>query len=271
MRWVCALGLFSALLNLSTCLLLGAFNIQSFGRKKAEQDNVMETITKVVCAYDIILIQEVRDKQLEATNKLKDLVNKKCPTFDIVYSDPLGTHSPTAERYVFFFRTATVSMVTHYQYQGPAFTRPPFVVKFSSTHTALKQFVLIPQHTKPIQAVPQIDALCAVVDDVITKMQTQNIVLLGDFNAGCTYVKKNDWNQICLFTEARFHWLITDTQFTSVQSDCPYDRIVVTTQMNTGVKPNTANVDYFDQRLVLTKKEVLAVSDHYPVSVELTP
>lgn len=52
----------------------------------------------------------------------------------------------------------------------------------------------------------------------------QNVVLLGDFNAGCTYVKGDDWKHIRLFTEKRFHWLIDDTQFTSVAKNCPYDR-----------------------------------------------
>lgn len=47
MRWVCALGLLSALLHLSTSLLLGAFNIQIFGDKKASNPTLMDIITKV--------------------------------------------------------------------------------------------------------------------------------------------------------------------------------------------------------------------------------
>nr|XP_040046239.1 deoxyribonuclease-1-like isoform X1 [Gasterosteus aculeatus aculeatus] len=274
MRWVCALGLLSALLHLSTSLLLGAFNIRIFGAKKASNNTLMDIIATVVCRYDIILIQEVRDSHLTVTNKLKDLVNTKCPTYNANYSAPLGTHAPTNERYVFLFREPQVSVVDSYQYVGTAFTRPPYIVKFSSTHTAVKEFVLIPQHTRPEDAVEQINALCDVVDDVISKMKTQNVVLLGDFNAGCTYVKGDGWKHIRLFTEKRFHWLIDDTQFTSVASDCPYDRIVVTDVMIPRVTPNTALVYRYDHNLtkghgLLTKQEVLAVSDHYPVEVEL--
>lgn len=53
----------------------------------------------------------------------------------------------------------------------------------------------------------------------------QDIVLLGDFNAGCSYVSGSDWQQIRIFTDETFHWLITDAADTTVtQTVCPYDR-----------------------------------------------
>ncbi|XP_037331913.2 deoxyribonuclease-1-like isoform X2 [Pungitius pungitius] len=261
MRWLCALGLLSALLHLSTSLRLGAFNIQTFGKAKIEKVEVMDIITTIVHRYDIILIQEVRDSDLTATEKLMDHVNKRSIDYNYTVSEPLGPNT-YKERYLFLYRTSMVSVLDTNQYpEGGAFTRPPYAVKFSSPHTVVKEFVLIPQHTTPTAAVKQIDALRDVVDDVITRMATNNVVLLGDFNAGCTYVKESDWKDIRLFTEDRFHWLITNTQFSSVKKDCPYDRIVVTNEMNIGVKPNSAQVYRFDK--------ASNVSDHYPVEVEL--
>lgn len=56
-------------------------------------------------------------------------------------------------------------------------------------------------------------------------LSLQNIVLLGDFNAGCTYIKGSDWQQIRLFTDKTLHWLITDQADTTVtDTKCPYDR-----------------------------------------------
>lgn len=53
----------------------------------------------------------------------------------------------------------------------------------------------------------------------------QDIVLLGDFNAGCSYVSGNEWQQIRLFTDKSFNWLIPDDADTTVSSTyCPYDR-----------------------------------------------
>lgn len=47
MRLLCALGLFLALLHLSTSLLLGAFNIKTFGDKKSSNATLMNIISTV--------------------------------------------------------------------------------------------------------------------------------------------------------------------------------------------------------------------------------
>ena len=54
----------------------------------------------------------------------------------------------------------------------------------------------------------------------------QNIVLLGDFNAGCDYVVDSKWQEIRLFTDKNFHWLIKNDADTTVAvtTKCPYDR-----------------------------------------------
>uniref|UniRef100_H3C105 Deoxyribonuclease I n=1 Tax=Tetraodon nigroviridis TaxID=99883 RepID=H3C105_TETNG len=96
------------------------------------------------------------------------------------------------------------------------FSREPFVVMFSSTQAAVGNFVLIPQHTRPGSAVKEIDALYDVVADVYRRWNTKDILLLGDFNAGCNYVTQYDWQCIRLFTDKSFHWLITDAAVTTV-------------------------------------------------------
>lgn len=47
MRLVCGLGLFVALLHVSSALLLGAFNIKSFGDKKSSNTTLMNIISTV--------------------------------------------------------------------------------------------------------------------------------------------------------------------------------------------------------------------------------
>ncbi|XP_075939201.1 deoxyribonuclease-1-like [Anarhichas minor] len=274
MRWVCVLGLLLVLLHLSTSLLLGAFNIQQFGDKKSKDVTLMNYISEIVCRYDIILIQEVRDPDLEVTTRLMTAVSNRCPqlVYKYVVSEPLGNTS-YKERYLFLYRVGIVSEGRSYTYNDPhgfyrRFSRPPFIVEFSSTHTAVGKFVLIPQHTSPSDAVLQIDALYDVVADVNTRLNTNNIVLLGDFNAGGTYVKDSDWKKIRLFTDKSFHWLITNDQHTSVKTGFPYDRIVVTDDMMKGVT-GSAGVYNFMLDFGLTLDEALAVSDHFPVEVRL--
>ncbi|XP_040918758.1 deoxyribonuclease-1-like [Toxotes jaculatrix] len=273
MRLVCALGLFLTLLQLSASLRLGAFNIKTFGNKKASNTTLMDIISTIVRRYDIILIQEVRDKHLSATKKLMEHVNKGSPQFRYIVSEPLGP-STYKERYLFLYRNHTVSVVRNYTYNnsGKKFRREPFVVMFSSNYTAVKNFVLIPQHTTPdrVKTVQEIDALYDVVADIHTRWNTSDIVLLGDFNAGCSYVSNSDWKKIRLFTDDRFHWLIPNEADTTVgPKKCPYDRIVVTTDMLKGVVHNSAEVYNYMLNLGLDQKLALAVSDHFPVEVEL--
>uniref|UniRef100_UPI0037E7943D deoxyribonuclease-1 n=1 Tax=Semicossyphus pulcher TaxID=241346 RepID=UPI0037E7943D len=279
MRLVCALGLFVALLHLSSSLLLGAFNIKSFGQKKASNTTLMNLISTIVHRYDIILIQEVRDSDLSATKKLMEHVNKGSPEFRYshIVSEPLG-RSTYKERYLFLYREQTVSVVKNFTYDDgcescgtDTFMREPFVVMFSSNIPAVQNFVLIPQHTSPDSALEETDALYDVVSDVRTRWNTNDIVLLGDFNTGCNYVSGSDWQQIRLFTDKSFHWLITDEADTTVtHTNCPYDRIVVTSDMMKGVVHGSAQVYDFMMDMDLSHSLALAVSDHFPVEVKLT-
>ncbi|XP_023122709.1 deoxyribonuclease-1 [Amphiprion ocellaris] len=276
MRLLCSLGLVLALLHVSTSLLLGAFNIKTFGDTKASNATLMNIINTIVHRYDILLIQEVRDSDLSATKKLMELVNKNGPEFGYIVSEPLGRSTYT-ERYLFLYRLQTVSVVRNYTYDDgcepcgtDTFNREPFVVMFTTTYTAVKNFVLIPQHTSPDSAVEELQALYDVVVDVRKRWNTNDIVLLGDFNAGCSYVSGSDWQKIQIFTDKSFHWLIPDDADTTVgHTECPYDRIVVTTDMMKGVVPGSAKVYDYMTDLKLSHSLALAVSDHYPVEVTL--
>uniref|UniRef100_A0A4W5K898 Endonuclease/exonuclease/phosphatase domain-containing protein n=1 Tax=Hucho hucho TaxID=62062 RepID=A0A4W5K898_9TELE len=82
-------------------------------------------------------------------------------------------------------------------------------------------------------------------------------LLLGDFNAGCSYVSGSDWQRIRLFTDDRYHWLIPDHADTTVSNtDCPYDRVVATTEMMRGVVPGSAEVFNYMTQLKLSHSMV---------------
>ncbi|KAM9784368.1 deoxyribonuclease-1 [Syngnathus typhle] len=271
-------GLLLVLLHLSTSLLLGAFNIKSFGDKKASNTTLMNIIRKIVHRYDIILIQEVRDNDLSATTKLMQHVNKGSPPFRYkhIVSEPLG-RSSYKERYLFLYREETVSVVRNYTYDDgcepcgtDTFMREPFIVMFSSNDTVVRNFALIPQHTSPDLALQEVDELYDVVTDVRSRWNTNDIILLGDFNTDCSYVTDSEWTQIRIFTDKSFHWLIPNEADTTVShTDCAYDRIVVTDDMKTGVVDYSAAVYDFMEDLNLSLNMALAVSDHFPVEVKL--
>ncbi|XP_025027390.1 deoxyribonuclease-1-like 2 isoform X3 [Python bivittatus] len=234
------------LLHAAEALRICAFNIQSFGDTKLSDQSISKIIVKILSQYDIILVQEVRDADLSAVQELMERLN----------------------------RTKSFSLMDKYQYPDPdsTFSRPPFVVKFAASGSKESELVLVPLHTSPSQAVAEIDALYDVYLKIIDKWETdQNIMFLGDFNADCNYVGKTDWNSIRLRTSEVFNWLIPDDTDTTVgNSDCAYDRIVVSgSRLRKWIEPKSAKVFDFQRAFKLSQEEALAISDHFPVEVGL--
>ncbi|XP_056307076.1 deoxyribonuclease-1 [Danio aesculapii] len=277
MKFIISLGVLLAAVNIGSSFLIGAFNIKSFGNSKVSNATLLDIITKVMHRYDIILIQEVRDSDLSATSKLMDSVNQGSSPYqyDYIVSEPLGRNT-YKERYLFVYRSESVSVINSFHYDDgcepcgtDTFNREPFVVMFSSK-TAVRDFALIPQHTSPEVAVQEIDALHDVVLDTRQRLNTNNIMLLGDFNAGCRYVSNSALSNIRLRTDQSYTWLIPDSADTTItHTNCPYDRIVATPDIMKGVSPGSAQVFDFMEAHGLSQDWALAVSDHFPVEVKL--
>ncbi|TEA31834.1 hypothetical protein DBR06_SOUSAS8310062 [Sousa chinensis] len=301
-------------------LRIGAFNIWSFGDSKVSDPACSGIIAQILAGYDITLVQEVRDSDLSAVSALMELINRyggQGPTwaqvsercldpglgrclrsvsrheYSFVSSKPLG-RDQYKETYLFVYRKDTVSVVDTYQYLDTedAFSREPFVVKFSAPGSgeappvpqappvplAPPELVLIPLHAAPHQAVAEIDALYDVYLDVIDKWGTYDMLFLGDFNADCSYVQAQDWPAIRLRSSEVFKWLIPDSATTVGKSDCAYDRIVVCgARLRSSLKPQSAAVYDFQEEFGLYQAQAigpfslqaLAISDHFPVEVTL--
>ncbi|NXF32269.1 DNSL2 protein, partial [Nyctibius bracteatus] len=271
-----ALSLLStALLCPATATLrVGAFNIQAFGDTKMSNEGVASIIVSILCRYAVVLVQEVRDADLSAVTRLMEQLNSVSTSpYDYEISGPLGRDN-YKEMYLFIYRTDLVSVVDTYQYEDPqdVFSREPFILRVSAPSIKAEEFVLVPLHSAPRDAVAEIDALYDVYLAIISKWGTDNIMFLGDFNADCAYVQPSDWPSIRLRTSDVFKWLLPDGADTTVgRSDCAYDRIVVCgAKLKRSIVPNSAAVYDFQRAFQLEQEEALAVSDHYPVEVKLT-
>ncbi|XP_010788869.1 deoxyribonuclease-1-like, partial [Notothenia coriiceps] len=153
---------------------------------------------------------------------------------------------------------------------------PVFIVSLHSLLSlswspAVTDFVLIPIHTSPTTAVEELKALTDVVNEAKTKWQNNNIMVLGDFNAGSNYVPMSKRPTIPLFGINVFHWLIANTVDTTVSgSKQAYDRIVVTDDMYNRMNPRSAGIFDFKNQYALTLDQAKAVSDHFPVEVQIS-
>ncbi|CAK7303634.1 DNASE1 [Vulpes lagopus] len=277
-RLMGALLALAGLLQGALALRMAAFNIRTFGETKMSNATLSKYIVQILSRYDVAVVQEVRDSHLTAVGKLLDTLNQDDPNaYHYVVSEPLG-RSSYKERYLFLFRPDRVSVLDSYQYDdgcepcgNDTFSREPAIVRFHSPLTEVKEFAVVPLHAAPLDAVAEIDALYDVYLDVRHKWDLEDIVLIGDFNAGCSYVATSQWSSIRLRTNPAFQWLIPDTaDTTSTSTRCAYDRIVVAgSQLQHAVVPESAAPFNFQVAYGLSSQLAQAISDHYPVEVTL--
>ncbi|XP_034392773.1 deoxyribonuclease I-like 1-like isoform X5 [Cyclopterus lumpus] len=257
-------------LNAASSLKICAFNVQSFGESKANNKKVMGILLKILSRCDLCLIQEVRDSKGTAIQALVKDLNRfdKSNSYSYVESERLGRKT-YKEQYVYIYRNNVLTIKEHYQYpklegegtkEVNAFSREPFVVRFHSPTTLVKDFVLIGQHTCPRNAMKEINELYTVFKGIYKKWKNDNVMILGDLNAGCSYVTIKGWGAVRLRSDPKFRWLIGDEQDTTVRekTHCAYDRIIVHgREIISSIVPGSAQPFNFKNYFHLTEEEAL--------------
>ncbi|KAK7915751.1 hypothetical protein WMY93_011512 [Mugilogobius chulae] len=161
-----------------------------------------------------------------------------------------------------------VTLKACYQYEdnqvgdADAFAREPFVLRFSCPATVIKDLVLIPVHTKPEDSLKELDELHDVVQVIRDTWGSDNIMILGDFNADGRYLLQKKLDSIRIRSQA-YHWLIEDGRRHHEQI------VVFGEKMLQAVVPNSATTFNFQKEFKLDDDTALSISDHYPVEVTL--
>ncbi|GFS02450.1 deoxyribonuclease [Elysia marginata] len=254
---------------------VAAFNIKSFGLAKSSKEFAYQYIVKILSRYDVILIQEVRDKSRRSLKKLWHSLNETGVSYGSVYSDNLGRTTYT-EQYVFFYRIKKAEVTATQQYDDSRdddFEREPFTIElsyYSPQDKRKKRIALMALHTKPKDAAAELAKLPAVMKRTLQHFKhSQGIIALGDFNADCTYLSKKKKNSLELFKkDSGFKSLLHDSVDTTVASstDCAYDRAFV---YGKKVKVSEATVFNFQTAFDLSEKDAKEISDHYPIEFML--
>ena len=247
-------------------LRIGAFNIQIFGISKASKPEVMDVLGKIIRTYDVIAIEEIRDKSQTALPMLVDTVNSDNSQYDYVVGERLG-RTTSKEQYAYIYNTQTVKLTdTPYTYPEPAgtdpFHREPFIASFKALNGNF-DVTLITIHTDPDEATDEINTL----DGVVRYAQSvypdeQDFIVMGDLNADCSYFNEDSTSTM---SSSDYYWCINNSVDTTTKTtDCTYDRIIIT---NSAVSDFTGDSGVFkyDIEYGLTVDETIAVSDHYPI------
>ena len=258
----CPLPFLLSLLPLITSdLILGAFNIQTFGVSKYSNLTLRTHLVDIVTKYDVILIQEIRDKsETVIHNFLSDC--QKVKNFSMVLGPRLGATS-YKEQYAVLYDQGKVQVKKHTVYDDKEmiFARTPYVVHITALNAEKnKSLTLIGIHIDPDEVVQELDGLVTAHQWALANSFPSPTVLLGDFNADCSYLSEKKRKELLLVKDAQYTWLI-DEDTTVADTDCAYDRFIVSGRESF----ERTEVDRFDMRLGIGQNMARKVSDHYPI------
>lgn len=170
------------------CVLVASWNIRNISKRK--ETMLLSRIAEVVCEFDLVALQEVRD--LLVLKRLKTML----PGWDYVASDTVGRLSTDGktrtERFAYVYRRNVVRLSSEYAlYPDPSqvFVRPPFIARFEMTQASgimPLAFVLVNIHVtfghkeKRLSEIQEIQVLAAELQALEADQAT--VMVLGDFN-----------------------------------------------------------------------------------------
>ena len=245
--------------DLRTTVTLATFNIQVFGKAKRSKPEVMEVLADIGDEFDIMAVQEVRDASGDTPGVYLDAMNAQGDEIHEMVVGPRLGRSRSKEQYVFYYDTNVVDIVGEpWTYPDPddVFEREPLLARF---RVGDFDFVLVNIHVKPDDALAEIDALDEVHQWAIAQYGDTDVVILGDFNADCSYFNERTQRDVL-----NMNWITPFQLDTTVKStDCTYDHFVISDALVGKVsRPDRYR---FDTAYGLDQKAAPKVSDHYPV------
>lgn len=250
-------------------LVVAAFNVQIFGLSKMSKPEVVNSLVKIIPRYDLILIQEIRDSSGTAILDLLGKVNQASGNkYGIEIGNRVG-RSSSKEQYAFFYNKNKLKVLDKLNHVDSldVFEREPFLVKFNWTQANI-DFFTMGIHTKPEDALNEINALKTVYDSAAYNWNTSNSIILGDLNSDCSYLSDTEWLNLSLIQDTYFSfWFDKSGDSTTGNSVCQYDQIVTTSRLTNFVETGSNHIFDFKSAYGLNSVQAQDVSDHFPVEL----
>ena len=247
----------------SSTITIATFNIRILGKTKAKKPEVMSRIAAIMQKYDLIAVQEIKDKTGSSADSLLAWLNRDSTSYGMLISQRTGNQPDdknSMEQYAYYFRTSTITVLDSGLLYNDSvydlFQREPFIARFQATQGNFT-FAVASIHTRPQSAVEEIAALDTVNKWISTLYPDEDdIITLGDFNASCRYASTGDLNSLS-FRDTSYYWIVPDSANTNLsKKPCAYDRIVIT---------KGATNDFTGTWAVDRSFTDPAISDHWPV------
>ena len=193
------------------------WNLQIFGDSKANNTELMNLYAEKISKYDIIFLQEIRDKDGSSFVSLCSML----PDYDCIVSSRAGRSSSKEQYGIVYLKKFDINLVDYNPDSADRWERPPVRVDFQYNNYS---FIVYNIHTKPDDVSSELHNLDSLVGSSSDSgTAEQNIIVLGDLNADCNY-----YNPYSSTDFVDWNWVIgNDADTTSGNSDCAYDRIIL--------------------------------------------
>jgi|GEM_PF-4304305 len=233
---------------------IASFNIQVFGRSKVKKEDVMKNLIEIIQDFDMVAIQEIRDKTGQAIQILVDQLGRE--KWNLAIGPSLG-RTISKEQYAFIYRKDKFDLQFCESWPDPEdlLHREPYLCTFESGQF---EFTIINIHTDPDIVEQEINVL----DDIYNYYSSkhEHLLLMGDLNAGPV-----DFDDITRIQNVA--WAIPQSSRTNTRGTKNYDNIIYNYKLLDEF--SSGYVYDMQKELGISERNALRISDHNPVVIEL--
>lgn len=236
---ICNSGNCEPLRTQNNTILIASWNIQVFGKTKAAKPDVMAVIAQTIRQFDIVAIQEIRDKSGTAIQELERQVDALGTDYAVIIGPRLGRTS-SKEQYAFIYRTDKIQPGHSYTYEdhADAFHREPMIAYFKVKEQRF-DFTILNFHLDPDEVDTEFPQIKTCYYDAVNMFRNSNeldFLMVGDMNLDCSYFEES------LLHATDWEYLIPNSMDTHLAvSSCTYDLIITTADTTeTGPEPQAS-------------------------------
>lgn len=217
------------------------WNLQIFGDKKANDTVIIDYYAQKISHYDIIFVQEIRDKDGSAFDELCS----KLPDHECVLYSRAGRSSSKEQYGIIYLEKFNLNTHDYNPDSLDRWERPPIRATIKIDNYSIIAYNI---HTKPDDATQEIYSLEELVEN--EGSGTGNKLVLGDLNADCNYYDEDYETAFSKFNG--WYWVIKNSDDTTVgYNSCAYDRIIVNSETKKDyVSYGIEKTEYSDHYLV---------------------
>ena len=249
---------------------VATFNVDRYDRNKANQQDVLEVLAKIIRNFDVVAIQEVASAEQHVVPKLVDVINGTSSHYDYVIGPRVGRdHQMEQFAYIFDQRKVDIDRYEMYTIKDPddLIHFEPFVACFRARGVAVEDaftFTLVNIHTsgETGETVRENNLLRTVFESVRNDRRGEDdVILLGDFQVDAKTLKRAVDMPSAIY--------VVSESPTDPRGEHQRDNILFDSIATTEFTGRSGVVDFL-REMNLTMAEATQVSGHLPVWVEFS-